>query len=87
MPEIYLNGRPLDGQAIEIGPAQDLPPEFYAIKEDGACLLLQPASSSSGSVTVPAARSFIDTSSVLMPNCWRSAWAPPGGRPVHGDKE
>jgi hypothetical protein len=41
MPEIYLNGGPLDGQAIEIGPVQDQPPEFYAIKEDGACLLLK----------------------------------------------
>ena len=39
MPEIYLKGRPLDGQAIEIGPVQDLPPEFDAIKEDGTCLL------------------------------------------------
>ena len=87
MPEIYLNGRPLDGQAIEIGPAQDLPPEFYAIKEDGARLLLQPASSSSGSVTVPAARSFIDTSSVLMPNCLRSARAAPGRASSLGDEE
>jgi hypothetical protein len=81
MPEIYLNGGPLDGQAIEIGPVQDRPPEFYAIKEDGAGLLLKPASSSSGSLTIPAARSFIDTS-VLMPNCLRSARAAPGGRPV-----
>jgi hypothetical protein len=39
MPEIYLKGRPLDGQAIEIGPVQDLPPEFDAIKENGTCLL------------------------------------------------
>jgi hypothetical protein len=84
MPEIHLNGGPLDGQAAEIGPIQDLPPEFYAVKEDGACLLLQPASSSSGSVTVPAARSFIDTSSVLMPDCVRSARAASGRAPSLG---
>jgi hypothetical protein len=86
MPEIYLNGGPI-GQAIEISPVQDLPPEFCAIKEDGACLLLQPASSSSGSVTVPAARSFIDTSSVLMANCVRSARAALGRASSLGDEE